>query len=135
MHMKGTPQTMQRRPAYKDVVVDIVNFFKERIRLCHNHGITKIILDPGIGFGKTARHNLSILRRFDEITALGYPALIGVSRKSFIAKSLDSPADERETGTVAANVVAIAKGARIIRVHDVATNLKAARMVDLISKS
>ena len=134
MHMKGNPQTMQKRPAYKDVVDDIVRFFKERIKLCRDNGISKIILDPGIGFGKTGMHNISILRRLDEITRLGYPTLIGVSRKSFIGKALGRLTDDRESATIAANIIAINKGARIIRVHDVEKNIQAARMADFIAK-
>lgn len=134
MHMKGTPATMQRRPAYKDVVNEIIRFFKERTKLCLKHGVNKIILDPGIGFGKTGKHNLAILNRFDEICSLGYPSLIGVSRKSFIGKSLGKLAGDLETGTVTANAIAISKGAKIIRVHDVARNVQAARMADFINK-
>jgi dihydropteroate synthase len=135
MHMKGTPQTMQKRPAYKDVVDDIILFFRERIKLCKNNGISKIILDPGIGFGKTGKHNLSILRRLDEIRKLGYPILIGVSRKSFIGKALGGLADDKESATIAANIIAIDKGAKIIRVHDVSKNFQAARMADFINNS
>ncbi|VAX14802.1 Dihydropteroate synthase [hydrothermal vent metagenome] len=134
MHMKGTPQTMQKRPAYKDVVDDIVRFFKERIKLCRANGISKIILDPGIGFGKTGKHNLSILRRLDEITRLGYPTLIGVSRKSFIGKALGELVDDRESATIAVNAIAVNKGASIIRVHDVEKNVQAVRIADLIAK-
>jgi len=135
MHMKGNPQTMQKRPAYKDVVDDIVRFFKERIKLCHDNAISKIILDPGIGFGKTGKHNLSILRRLDEIVRLGYPTLIGVSRKSFIGKSLGEFKGDRESATIAANVIAISKGIRIVRVHDVEQNSVSARMTDFINNS
>jgi len=135
MHMKGNPQTMQKRPAYKDVVGDIVRFFKERIKFCRDNAISKIILDPGIGFGKTGKHNLSILRRLDEITGLGHPTLIGVSRKSFIGKSLGEFTDDRESATIAVNVIAISKGVRIIRVHDVEKNVQAVRMADFINNS
>lgn len=134
MHMKGTPRTMQKRPAYKDVVDDIVRFFKERIKLCRARGISKIVLDPGIGFGKTRNHNLEILRRLDRIAALGYPCLIGVSRKSFIGKTLGKVVTDREVGAIAANAIAISRGAKIIRVHDVEQNLQAARMADFIAR-
>lgn len=135
MHMKGNPQTMQKTPAYKDVVDDIVRFFKKRIKLCAANKISKIILDPGIGFGKTGKHNLAILRRLDEITRLGYPTLIGVSRKSFIGKALGPYSDDKESATIAANIIAISKGATIIRVHDVEKNFHAARMADFINNS
>ncbi len=134
MHMKGDPRTMQRRPRYKDVVVEIVKYFKDRLRLCEEKGIEKIILDPGIGFGKSVTHNLQILKRLDEIKALGHPVLIGLSRKSIIGKTISSEGDNLETGTVAGNVVSIVHGADIIRVHDVARNRHAARMTDSILK-
>lgn len=127
-HMKGTPRTMQRRPAYRDVVETIVSFFKERVRACRKAGVERIILDPGIGFGKTARHNLQIINRLDRITRLGYPVMVGASRKSFIGKTLGLPVDEREEATIAVNVLAVAKGASIVRVHDVKANARAVMM-------
>jgi len=135
MHMKGTPQTMQKRPVYRDVVGDIVAFFKERIHLCEKSGIEKIILDPGIGFGKTARHNLEILNRLDEITRLGYPVMVGASRKSFLGKTLGLPVEEREEGTLAAHTIAVMKGAAIIRAHDARKNLRAVRLAESVLKS
>ncbi|MGK7345600.1 MAG: dihydropteroate synthase [Candidatus Nitrospinota bacterium M3_3B_026] len=127
-HMKGTPRTMQRRPAYRDVVETILSFFKERTKACRKAGVEKIILDPGIGFGKTARHNLQIINRLDRITRLGYPVMVGASRKSFIGKTLGLPVDEREEATIAVNVLAVAKGASIVRVHGVKANARAVRM-------
>jgi dihydropteroate synthase len=132
MHMKGTPQTMQRRPAYKDVVAEVIAFFKERIRTLARHGVNKIILDPGIGFGKSANHNLALLSRLEEIAALGFPVLVGLSRKSFIGMTLGAKLNERETGAAAAHAIAIAKGANIIRVHDVALHRQAAIMADCV---
>ena len=138
MHMKGNPKTMQENPKYNDVVDDIKFFFKSQIQKAKLYGIKQIILDPGIGFGKTLDHNLEIIRRlneFNEFKELGYPVLIGVSRKSFISmlnirnhnKSLS--AEDRLPGTVAANVMSIINGANIIRVHDVKEHNQ---MIDLI---
>lgn len=132
MHMRGTPQTMQRRPAYRDVVEDIRSYFLERIKTLTARGVNKIILDPGIGFGKTANHNLAILNRLERLCGLGYPVLVGVSRKSFIGASLGAKVGARGPGAIAANVIAITKGARMIRVHGVADNLQAARMAEFI---
>ena len=132
MHMKGTPQTMQRCPAYKNVVADVISFFKERIKTLTRAGVTQIILDPGIGFGKTANHNLELLNRLEEICALGYPVLVGLSKKSFIGKTLGAQVGQREAGGVAANAIAIAKGAAIIRVHDVALHRQGAIMAGCI---
>jgi len=132
--MKGTPGTMQNNPVYQDVVKEITGFFKERVKTLLSKGIRKIILDPGIGFGKTANHNISILHGLDKMTALGYPVLVGLSRKSFIGSALDRKVEDREIGTLAANVMAVSKGASVIRVHDVAKNIQAARMADCIRK-
>jgi dihydropteroate synthase len=134
MHMQGTPQTMQKNPQYKDVVCDIKNYFVERVNFCKRRGINKIILDPGIGFGKTRNHNLEILRRLEEIVELRWPVLVGLSRKSFIGKTLGTMVDTRLNGTLAANAIAVSKGAKIIRVHDVVENLHVARMADIINK-
>ena len=135
MHMKGTPKTMQRRPSYKDVVEDIISFFKERIGAVSQRGVKKIILDPGIGFGKTVRHNLQILNRLDEIADIGYPVLVGASRKSFIGEILNEPVDQREAGTIAVTALAVSKGASIIRVHNARENLQAARVAESIRRA
>jgi len=123
MHMLGEPRTMQRNPRYEDVVDEVRAFLSERIEFALARGIAfeRLIVDPGIGFGKTARHNLELLTRLDELRALGRPILIGTSRKSFLGR-LTGRADpsERLAGTIASNVIALERGARIFRVHDVA---------------
>lgn len=121
MHMQGTPQTMQDAPVYQDVVSEVGNFLLERAQFALRHGITPdhIILDPGIGFGKTLEHNLTLLAQLPKLAACGYPLLVGVSRKSFLGQILDLPASERLEGTIVANTVAILGGASILRVHDV----------------
>ncbi|MFA0781891.1 dihydropteroate synthase [Fervidibacter sacchari] len=135
MHMQGTPQTMQLNPTYTDCVREIRDFLREQAEKAIAVGLPKekIIVDPGIGFGKTVEHNLEILRRLSEIKALGYPVLIGTSRKSFIGKVLgiEVPA-ERVWGTAATVAIAIANGADIVRVHDVREMVQVARMTDAV---
>ncbi len=122
MHMLGEPRTMQNDPRYGDVVGEVKAFLEERLRFATHNGIAeeRIVLDPGIGFGKTVPHNLELLRRIDELVALGRPVLVGSSRKSFIGRLTGRPVDARLAGTIATNVLAYAGGARIFRVHDVA---------------
>jgi dihydropteroate synthase len=122
MHMIGTPRTMQDDPHYDDVVAEVKRFLEERMAFAVAHGVReeKIILDPGIGFGKTVAHNLELLRRLPELVALGRPVLVGTSRKSFLGKLTGRGLDERVPGTIATNVLAYERGARIFRVHDVA---------------
>ena len=123
MHMLGDPRTMQRDPRYDDVVSDIKAFLEERLAFAIAAGIEeeKIILDPGIGFGKTIEHNLELLRRLEELVAIGRPVLIGTSRKSFLGRitGRERPAD-RLAGTIASCVIAYERGAQLFRVHDVA---------------
>ncbi len=139
MHMQGTPRNMQENPEYNDVVKEIYTFFEERINFCLNAGIKKenILLDPGIGFGKTVEHNLEILRRLNEFHSLGYPLVLGTSRKSFIGKILDPsgkglPPEERLEGSIASYVWAVIKGADILRVHDVKEAKRAVKVVEAI---
>lgn len=136
MHAKGTPQTMQRRPRYHDLIGEIRRFLSDRIEAAADHRIPKnrIAVDPGIGFGKTARHNLKILHHLDSFSDLGVPLLVGPSRKSFIGGILDLPPSERMEGTAAAVAIAIFQGARIIRVHDIKPLVRVARVADSIRK-
>jgi dihydropteroate synthase len=121
MHMLGDPRTMQRDPRYEDVVSDVKAFLEARMAVAIAAGISeqRIMLDPGIGFGKTSEHNLELLRRLDEIVALGRPVVIGTSRKSFLGRITGRQAHERVAGTIATNVLAYERGARVFRVHDV----------------
>jgi len=121
MHMRGTPQTMQADPVYEDVVGEVSDFLSERREAAIQAGIRadRIWMDPGIGFGKHLEHNLELLRHIDRLAHLGSPVLIGLSRKSFIGRILDLSTDERLEGTIAANAIAVARGADVIRVHDV----------------
>jgi dihydropteroate synthase len=122
MHMRGEPRTMQEDPRYDDVVSEVKAFLSERLGFAVANGIAeeKVILDPGIGFGKTSEHNLELLRRLDELVALGRPVLVGFSRKSFLGRITGREVGERVASTVAVNVLAYERGARLFRVHDVA---------------
>jgi dihydropteroate synthase len=122
MHMLGEPRTMQDDPRYDDVVDDVKAFLVERMAFAVKAGVReeRIQLDPGIGFGKTLEHNLELLRRLDELAALGRPLVIGTSRKSFLGKLTGRDVTERVHATVATNVIAFERGARVFRVHDVA---------------
>lgn len=138
MHMKGTPQDMQRAPRYKDLVAEIKSGLRESIKIAKKAGIAKnkIVIDPGICFGKTVGHNLEILNRLDEFSELGFPVCVGVSRKSFIGKILGvADTNDRLAGTIAASVLAITKGASILRVHDVREMVEAAKITDMILNS
>ena len=138
MHMKGTPRDMQLRPCYKDIVKDIIRDLKISIKMAEGAGVAdqKIIIDPGIGFGKTFEHNLEILNRLEEFIELKRPICIGTSRKSFIGQALGvKDPGGRLIGTIAASVIAIMKGASLIRVHDVKEAVQAARMADSILRS
>jgi dihydropteroate synthase len=120
--MAGTPRTMQRNPVYDDVVAEVRAFLAGRVEAAVDAGIAeeRIWLDPGIGFGKTAEHNLELLRRLSELTELGRPLVVGTSRKSFIGRLDGSGAGERLGGSIASSVLAAAEGADVLRVHDVA---------------
>jgi dihydropteroate synthase len=128
MHMLGEPRTMQDDPRYDDVVSDVKSFLEERLAFAVEQGVAeeRVWLDPGIGFGKTVDHNLQLLRRLDELVAIGRPLVIGTSRKSFLGK-LAGGRDEthRLPGTIATNVLALERGATVFRVHDVAQNADA----------
>jgi dihydropteroate synthase len=137
MHMLGEPRTMQQNPVYTDVVREIKEFLAERIAFARAHGIERILIDPGIGFGKTVEHNVEILRRLGELRGLGCPLLIGTSRKSFIGRlgSMTAeplPIHERLEGTIASTVIAVLNGAQIVRVHDVAPMKRALAIVDAV---
>lgn len=121
MHMKGTPKTMQKKPQYQDVVSEIISFLAEAIQRAQEAGIgeDKIIIDPGIGFGKNLKHNIEILQRLAQLRNLGRPVLVGLSRKRFIGKILNADVHDRVWGTAAAMAMAISHGADILRVHDV----------------
>ncbi len=134
MHIKGRPKTMQKNPSYKDLMGEIYRYLEERISFAQREGIDKekIIVDPGIGFGKRLEDNYEIIRRLSELKGLGCPILIGPSRKSFIGLTLNLPPEERLEGTLAASLLAVMNGANILRVHDVKETKRAVRMLEAI---
>jgi len=137
MHIKGTPRDMQVDPVYDALIPEIMGYLRESIELAEKAGVNRdmIIIDPGIGFGKTFSHNLEIINNLDRFTTLGTPLLVGPSRKAFIGRILgDAPAGERVEGTAAAVAVSIMKGADIVRVHDVKEMAKAAKVADAIKR-
>jgi dihydropteroate synthase len=144
MHMQGTPQTMQQSPRYDDVVAEVRSFLAERIAFAGSQGVKKsqIAVDPGIGFGKTVEHNLQLLAHLGEFGSLGCPVVVGTSRKSFIGRVLAArgveragEADGRLWGTAATVAWAVAQGARVVRVHDVAEMSDAVRLVEAIQQA
>jgi dihydropteroate synthase len=134
MHMQGLPKTMQDDPRYDDVVDEVCAFLEERLHFAVAHGIHEhqVILDPGIGFGKTAEHNLILLKHLDRIVALGRPVLLGTSRKRFLGAILGAEPAARTVGTVATTVIGALMGAAIFRVHDVRPNFEALRVTQAI---
>jgi dihydropteroate synthase len=134
MHMQGTPRTMQLDPYYSDVVAEVRGFLARRVAFALERGIEreKIIIDPGIGFGKTLEHNLALLRGLPGLARVGQPLLVGVSRKGFIGKLLNAVPEERLEGSLAAAVAAVLAGAHIVRVHDVKATREAIRVADAI---
>lgn len=119
MHIQGTPQTMQKNPVYQDVVAEVRDFFTERIEKLNALGFDNIILDPGFGFGKTLAHNYELMNHMEIYQELGYPVLVGISRKTMIYKLLGGTAQDALNGTTVLNTIALMKGANILRVHDV----------------
>ena len=137
MHMKGVPRTMQRSPVYHDLIPEVLDFLRQRIDKAQAEGICsdRIMIDPGIGFGKTGEHNLEILRCLDRFRSLEKPILIGTSRKAFIGKILNLPnPDDRLEGTAATVAWAITHGADVVRVHDVKAMCQVAQMTDAIHR-
>ena len=134
MHMRGTPATMQARPEYGDVAAEVAEFFAERLGQLAAAGVAeeKVVLDPGIGFGKTAEHNLQLLAGLGSLTKFARPILIGVSRKSFIGKTVGAGLEQRLPGSLACACWAVAHGAQIIRAHDVAETAQAVRMTEAL---
>ncbi len=137
MHIKGTPKDMQQNPQYEDVISEIKTFFAERMSFAGKHGINeeRIILDPGIGFGKRVEDNLRIIRQLDDFKELGRPILMGTSMKSFIGHVTDSPLQERVEGTLASVAISVWNGANIVRVHDVKKAKKVVKLVSAIMSS
>ena len=134
MHMKGKPLDMQKKPIYDDLISEICNFFSNQIVFANSVGIdsSKIILDPGIGFGKRIEDNFEIIRELKQIRAMGFPVLIGPSRKSFIGDTLNLPTDDRIEGTMATITAGLLNGANIVRVHDIKETLRTVSIAERI---
>jgi dihydropteroate synthase len=130
MHMRGDPATMQQRPHYDDVLHEVGEFLDERLRACRSRGVAdeRIVLDPGIGFGKSVAHNLDLLRRQSELLALGRPLLVGWSRKSTLGSVTGRDVSQRQSASVAAALAAVQAGGKIVRVHDVAATVDALKV-------
>ena len=130
MHMQGEPRTMQAAPQYDDVLADVIRFLADRVTVCVAAGIARerLLIDPGFGFGKTLQHNLALLRGLGQFRQLGLPILVGISRKSMLGAITGKPVGERQTASVAAALMAVERGARIVRVHDVAAMVDALRL-------
>ncbi len=134
MHIKGTPRDMQNNPYYDSLLGEITSYLRESIVIAKEAGIDeeRIVIDPGIGFGKSAQHNLEIINKLSELKSLGRPILIGVSRKSFIGNVLNLPLQERLEGSLAATCLAVTQGARIVRTHDVKETRRAIDLTQAI---
>jgi len=134
MHMQGEPRTMQNDPRYTDVVSEVRDFLKQRLEACVNAGIpaSRLVVDPGFGFGKTLEHNIELLRGLKKLQGLGATVLVGLSRKSMIGKALGLPVEQRLHASVALAVMAVQQGARIVRVHDVGPTVDALRMWQVV---
>jgi dihydropteroate synthase len=137
MHMQGKPKTMQHNPQYDDVVAEVKQFLLQRVEACLHHGIAAhhIWIDMGFGFGKTLEHNLQLMNHLEQFTQLNYPVLVGVSRKSMIGKVLDKPVEQRLFGGLGLAALAVSKGAKIIRTHDVAATKEVIMMVQAVVNS
>ena len=137
MHIKGAPRDMQQSPTYTSLVSEILEYLKDSIRIAEDAGVAsdKIVIDPGIGFGKTIDHNLTIMKNLEAFRALGKPLLLGTSRKSFIGKATGADVAARLTGTAATLAIGVMNGANIVRVHDVKEGVQAARMADAIKNA
>ena len=136
MHMQGTPGNMQEAPVYADVIDDISNYLTSRVKACNDAGMgnDRIILDPGFGFGKTLEHNLELLSRLDELQRLELPVLVGVSRKRMIGTIIGREEKDRVSGSIAASVIGVMNGARIVRTHDVAETVDALKICNEVLK-
>lgn len=135
MHIKGTPQTMQQHASYNDVVKEVLDYFIQKLQDCKTAGIHDVIIDPGLGFAKTAAHNFKLLKHLSVLKILGKPLLIGLSRKGTIQKTLHVSAAEALNGTTVLNTIALLNGAHILRVHDVKEAMEAIKLVEVYKES
>ncbi|MBU6325147.1 MAG: dihydropteroate synthase, partial [Bacteroidetes bacterium] len=132
MHKKGRPQNMQQLAEYEDVTKEVMTYFAEKIQLFRQQGLHEFILDPGFGFAKTVAQNFELLSRLEDLRALGYPVLVGLSRKSMIWRTLECKPEEALNGSTALHAVALMKGASILRVHDVREAVETVKLLDCL---
>nr|WP_231692686.1 dihydropteroate synthase [Thiopseudomonas alkaliphila] len=134
MHMLGEPQTMQQQPEYADVTAEVLQFLQEKVQLCEQAGIAKsrLLIDPGFGFAKNLTHNLTLFKQQQQLAVLGLPLLVGVSRKSMIGQVLDKPVEQRLFGSLGLAVMALERGAKVLRVHDVAATVDAVKLFNAV---
>jgi len=130
MHMKGNPKNMQENPYYENVIEEVYEFLAERSSFAAEKGIDNIFIDPGIGFGKRVEDNFNLIRRLEDFKSLSYPIMIGISRKSFIGKTLDLEVNKRDEATMALNTLAISRGAKIIRTHNVKLGVQSCKLMN-----
>lgn len=132
MHMKGNPQTMQQAPHYDDLLTEMLRYFAERVHRLHEMGVKDIIIDPGFGFAKTLQHNYELMHRLGDLAVLGLPMLVGVSRKSMISRLLGTTPQEALNGTTVLNILALERGASILRVHDVREAVETVKITNMM---
>ncbi|WP_221300722.1 dihydropteroate synthase [Pedobacter cryoconitis] len=135
MHMLGTPQTMQQKPVYKNIGLEVVNYLAEKLSILKTLGVKDIILDPGFGFAKNTTHNYQLFNQLENLDVFGLPVLVGISRKSMIYKLLGTTAEEALNGTTVLNTIALQKGASILRVHDVRAAVECITIVEKMQQS
>lgn len=136
-HLRGRPENMQAHAEYQDVVREVCEELRERVARAVESGVPRgrVLVDPGLGFAKRAEHNLALLRRLGEVCALGHPVVVGASRKSFLGEITAKAVDGREVATAGANAIAVANGAQVVRVHDVASQIDAVRVADAVRRA
>ena len=135
MHMQGTPQTMQQKPVYKNIGLEVVDYLAEKVSILKTLGVKDIILDPGFGFAKNTTHNYQLFNQLENLDVFGLPVLVGISRKSMIYKLLGTTAEEALNGTTVLNTIALQKGASILRVHDVRAAVECIAIVEKMQQS
>ncbi|MDC3032047.1 dihydropteroate synthase, partial [Bacteroidota bacterium] len=134
MHMQGEPKSMQERPSYKNIIIELLDFFEKKINFLNNKGIKNIIIDPGFGFGKSLENNYTILKNLEKFQKFGYPIIAGVSRKSMLTKLLDIDSKDALNSTTIVNTIAVSKGCKILRVHDVKQAKEILKILDYLKE-
>ena len=134
MHMQGEPKSMQEKPTYKNIIRELLDFFEKKINYLNNKGIKKIIIDPGFGFGKSLENNYTILKNLEKFQKFGYPIIAGVSRKSMLTKLLNIDSKDALNSTTVVNTIALTKGCKVLRVHDVKQAKEILKILDYLKE-